>query len=530
MLKSLVVAACLSLAAVSFDVRAQEPPSAEVTAARDGEGLIVRYRLSEPRTRVVFTDTDTIRDRWTVVTPGLTLADGAVTGDRPFDAFELRILPDAAEVDRVYMGLSRAGEGRVVFGPGLMIEGIRVALSFDTAPGEASLPAERPVYGYAWVGPAGDVATDARGDMVTGATVAPELKTVLRDAFFDSMALYQARLGIALPLRPVLIGSVESPGPATFRGDVTDTGVISVRFDGDAWRQEIATVVPFVWHETFHLWNSHSGRTEDAESAPWLHEGGADYAAIVGAASAGAMTEADARARLTRRVNGCRRILADRDLDPTRLQFGNGPYDCGVLIQWIADLEARKAGTGDVFSLWKAMLELGRDRPEGYGVADFRALTGPDSAIAVLLDGPGATRWATIKARLGDLGVTIGNRPGNQDLRGAALMHVAERNCRTGSYGFYDNPGELKLDGADCGPLSGEPIIDTIEGFDPQQASRAMFDAVRDRCAQNLTVRYATRDGRTLEAVCDAPLEEPEVWSIENAPEIAIRDESSRPL
>lgn len=522
MLKPLAVALGLSLAFLAVDAVAQESPSAQVTAARDGEGVIVRYRLTEATTRVVFTDKDTIRDRWSVVTPGLTLAEGAITADQPFDAFDLRILPDVAEVDRIYMGLSHAGEGRVVYGPGLMIEGIRVDLSFETAPGETSLPAADAVYGYAWVGPQADVAADERGDLVAGANVAPELKTALSAAFFASMAFYQSQLGAGLPFRPVLIGSVDSPGPASFRGDVTDSGVISVRFQGDAWRHEIETVVPFVWHETFHLWNGHGVETRDGQDAPWLHEGGADYAAIVGASSSGAMTEVDARSRIDRRVNGCRRILGDRDLDPARLKSGNGPYDCGVLIQWIADLEARKAGTGDVFTIWKSLLDAGRASPTGYGVAEFRALLQPDSAVGVLLDGPGATRWGTMRARLTDLGVTLTNRPGNGDLRGAVLMHIAAINCPSGSYGFYDNPGALKLDGADCGVLSGEPIIDTVEGFDPQQASRPMFDAVQARCAESLPVRYVTRDGRTLEAVCDKPLVEPEVWAVAEAPPLAV--------
>lgn len=522
MLKPLAVALGLSLAFLAADALAQEPPSAQVRIASDPEGVVVRYSLTEPTARVVFTDRGVIRDRWTLTTPGLTFAEGAISAERPFDAFELRLLPDAAEVDRVYMGLSRAGEGRVVFGPGFMLEGIRTSLTLDTAPGEAGLPEADAVYGYAWVGPAADAANDARGAVVAGANVAPELKDALREAFFNSMAFYADRLGAGLPFRPVLIGSVDSPGPASFRGDVTDTGVISVRFQGDAWRNEIATVIPFVWHETFHLWNGHGVESRDGDDAPWLHEGGADYAAVVGAVSTGAMDEADGRARIDSHLNGCRRVLGARDLDPARLRSGNGPYNCGVLIQWIADLEARKAGTGDVFTLWKALLDGGRARPTGYGVTEFRALIGADSAVTVLLDGPGDSRWPTIRARLSDLGVTLTNRPGDQDLRGAALFHIAQINCRTGSYGFYDNPGALKLDGADCGVLSGEPIIDTIEGFDPQQASRAMFDAVQARCAEGLPVRYASRDGRILEATCDKPLVEPEVWAIEQAPSLSL--------
>lgn len=520
MLKPLAVALGLSLACLAVDAAAEDPTSA--VAARTPDGMVVRYALPAPTTRVVFADKDIIRDRWSVTTPGLTLAEGAITSDQPFDTFELRILPDAAEVDRIYMGLTRAGDGRVVYGPGLVLEGMETTLGFDLADGDAALPESGGIAGYAWVGPEGDAAVEGSSALVVGSNVAPELKTALGDTFAGALTFYRDRLGADLPSRAILVGSVDSPGPAMFRGDVTDTGVISVRFHGEAWRQELPLVTPFVWHEAFHLWNGHGVETRDGDSAPWLHEGGADYAAVVGAVSADAMSETTARARIAQGLNGCRRSLADADLDPAKLRSGSGPYTCGLLIQWIADLEARKAGTGDVFTLWKTMLDAARANPTGYGVSDFRALIGPDSAVVVLLDGPGATRWATIRSRLSDLGVTLESRPDDRTLRGTALMHVAELNCPTGSYGFYDNPGELKLDGTNCGVLSGEPIIDTIEGFDPQQASRAMFDAVQARCAAGLPVRYGARDGRTLEATCDKPLAEPEVWAIAEAPPLSL--------
>ena len=115
------------------------------------------------------------------------------------------------------------------------------------------------------------------------------------------------------------------------------------------------------------------------------------------------------------------------------------------------------------------------------------------------------------------LGVRFVNAPGPNDLRVAALFHVAAANCQ-GAYGFYDEPGALKLDGDRCGPLSGGPVIDAVEGFDPQQDSAAMFEAVQKRCAETLPVRYRTREGAVLEAACDAPLETPQVWAVAEAP------------
>jgi hypothetical protein len=80
----------------------------------------------------------------------------------------------------------------------------------------------------------------------------------------------------------------------------------------------------------------------------------------------------------------------------------------------------------------------------------------------------------------------------------------------------------LKLDGARCGVLSGEPVITAVENLNPQTEGRALFAAVQARCAAALPVRYLTADGRTLEAVCDAPLKEPRVWAVATSPDLAV--------
>ena len=493
-------------------------PPVEARIERTAEGVLVRYRLPAPIQSFAFQDKAVIRDGWQVATQGLALHDGVVTGDAPFASFDLRITPDAAEVDRIYMGLSRAGDGYVVYGPAFRADGQDTRLRLSEASSDVALPADDAIAGYAFVGPADHVGGDEHGVFVARPDLAADLAQPIRDAFKSSMAFYQARLGLDLPYRPAIVVSTDSPGPSSFRGDVTDTGVISVRFHGDSWRYAPEAIAPFVWHEVFHLWNGHGVVTRDGDTAPWLHEGGAEYAALAGAVSSNVMSEAQARTALAGRLNGCRRAIGSDDVGEGRLRSGSGVYDCGTLVQWLADLELRQAGTGDVFSLWRDMLGAARRNPQtGYGVAEFEAGLAADSSALTLLKGPGQDRWRRLQDRMAELGVRFVNAPGPDDLRVAALFHVAAANCQ-GSYGFYDEPGALKLDGDNCGPLSGGPVIDAVEGFDPQQESAAMFDAVQKRCAEKLPVRYRTREGAVLEAACDAPLETPQVWAVAEAP------------
>lgn len=503
--------------------------AATIEARTAPSGVAVTWRLAQPTTEVAFLDTDIIRSLWTVTTPGLSLADGVVKSDRPFDTFEILIAPDAAEVERVYMALARVGAGHVLYGPGLALKGMDAELTARPVAGETALPRTDAIKGYAYLGPEAAVTRRDGGTVVSGASVPASLSKLMSDGFLAAQTFYGARLGRDLPYQPILIVTTDSPGPSTFRGDVTDTGVISTRFFGASWDPPDEDVTgplsTFVWHETFHLWNGHGLTLKDGDTAPWLHEGGAEYGALAAAASSGVIDDAQTRTSLAQRLNGCRSALGNRDYDPRRLRSGSGVYDCGVVIQWVADLEARQASQGrrDVFDLWKTMLDAGR-AGDGYGVADFRALLPADSGIHILLDGPGADRWAGIEARLAALGVALKDEPGRGDYRRAALFHVNGQNCTGGSTGFYQVPEGIKLDTTDkCGVLAGSPVLAAIEDHDPYADAEAMFFAVQTRCAADLPVRYRFQDGRSVEAVCKAPLATPKAWVITAAPSLKTR-------
>lgn len=502
--------------------------AATVEARSTPGGVAVTWRLAEPTTRVAFLTTAVIRDTWTMTTPGLTLADGAVVGEAPFQTFEILISPDKAEVDRIYMSLSKAGEGHVLYGPALTLKGMDAELMAQLATGEVAVPTTDAVKGYLYLGPQEALMRHDGVAVVTSPSAPPALTALLRDGFFAAQKFYNARLGDVLPNEPTLIISTDSPGPTGFRGDVTDTGLISLRFHGDMWASPPPDVaVPlgtFVWHESFHLWNGNGMKMRDSGSAPWLHEGMAEYAAFVAAVSSGVVDEGQARIALNTRLRNCRSMLNDDDYDSARLRKGQAIYDCGVLVQWLADLEERQGSSGrrDIFDLWKEMLDAGRDG-DGYGVADFRARLRPDTAVAVLMDGPGAERWAGIEARLTALGVTLEDRPDAGDYRRTALWHMARQHC-TGSLGFFENPDGLQLDtGERCGVLSGNPWIAAVEGHDPIAEAEAMFRAVQARCAAAAPVRYRTLEGRLIEAECKAEMVMPKVTAVGDAPPLATR-------
>nr|WP_312294960.1 hypothetical protein [Brevundimonas diminuta] len=508
---------------------AQAQQAATVEARSAPGGVAVTWRLAEPTTRVAFLNQNIVRTEWTVTTPGLTLADGAVEGEAPFQSFEILIRPDRTERDRGYLALARIGSGSILYGPAVALRGMDAELTARPAAGETALPTTKAAKGSVYLGPQSQVETYPGAKLVIGETVSPTLAGIMRDGFFAAQAFFGARLGRDLPYEPVLLVTTDSPGPVDFRGDVSDSGVISTRFHGAAWDEPPAHVAAglatFVWHETFHLWNGHRLENRDGEAEPWLHEGAAEYGAWAAAVSTGAVTETAAHEALSQRLNGCRKALGDRDYDPARLRSGSAVYDCGTVVQWLADLETRHASSGarDVFDLWKEVLDQGM-AGDGYGVAEFRARPEGERAVALLMDGPGATRWDGVAARLAALGVTLEEKPSPDEYRAAALFHLNGENCTGGSTGFYRTEKGVRLDTGDkCGVLSGDPLLAKVEGHDPMTDATAMFFAVQGRCASASPVRYSTQEGRVVEAKCDRPLVAPRAWSVTAAPPLATR-------
>jgi hypothetical protein len=253
-----------------------------------------------------------------------------------------------------------------------------------------------------------------------------------------------------------------------------------------------------------------------------LHEGGADYAALLAGVRRGLTTEEEAARMLGDALNRCRSGLqnaGDKSLASFNFLPAQLRYPCGMAIQWAADLHIRRASGGarTVLDAWREVIAgAQREGTRRYTLAEFNAAAGiaasqPLLPVALLVEQSGPGRWGELAGALGSLGAEVVQTPSPTGRRAAVLFHLLANNCRdlppgTG-YGFFLDGRTVKLDGpAGCGGLAGDPVISRIEGGDPFDLSEETYAAVQRRCAAREPVTLVSGDGRTLAAPCTTPL------------------------
>ncbi len=503
-----------------------------MTLAPTATGVTARFELDQPTNAVTFVaDPTLVRPAWKLVTPGLSFADGRISGEIAFDRFELALTPDPSEIDRTYLSVIRMDQGFAVYGPALSLSEGATSLEFEVPEGFVALAPTDPTQGYSYLGPATAVTLVGGANFVAGANVPPWLGERIRASLTATLPFYTAQLGTP-PLTPLVLVSVDSPGPTAFRGDVSGGGVVSLRFHGEKWAKADPeagrSVDRFVAHEGFHLWNGQGYRPLDGETAPWLHEGAAEYASMLAylAVSGGEDNEAAMRLKLGSHLRKCLKATKGRSLPVAgeAIQKGGAVYDCGVVLQWVADLEerSRSGKQRSVLSLWRDVFAATKN---GYGVADFQAAAKNPAWNELLSTNATVDPWKELLATLTALGVELVNRPEPGDYRGALLHHLLSQHCEPGqATGFFTEHDHVRLDtGARCGPLSGDPELVAVEGYPFLSDARGGFEAAQRVCASNGQLSLQKRDGSpSLWVPCTKVLVIPKVWSVNDAPRLAL--------
>lgn len=485
------------------------------------EGVRVEYRLTAPATRFTF-ETPMSREAWiTPAEPGVTFAPDTVTMAQPLSAFSLIVRPDRVRVDAVYPVLTRLGDGWMIHLPSFRGQGESGEVTIETPPGWAVTagPGTQPMDGFVYIGPAHPDAAHA-----TRTIIDPVLPGWLSHdataALESSNAFYAHGLAMEPPGQPVLLmGSLPAEDRSTFIGDVTPNGVVNLQFAPDQLPPDREPrisdmIVPFVAHETFHVWQGDGFHDAGGVNGRWLTEGSAEYFSLLAQAATSRPAAAHSREVLARRLGACLSAMDSRPQGLLRLDEAAAQatrYDCGTVSQWLADLQTRE--DGGLFAVWRDLL----GRADGYGVADFRAVlarrpSSGDAGQTVLLDGGPDIRGGVLAA-LTSLGSGVEPAdPGRSAWAGAALWPLLESSC-SGQLGIRTEDGRFFLDTGDrCGPLSGDHEAVSIDGHRFDVSGEAAFRAVEAACAGQGAVSVGLVDGgavREVRVTCDRPSKAP---------------------
>ena len=538
-LRCLAVAFCVLILALPAWADPAAEPSADQVSLRiiifPLEGTVrAAYRLGRPTTHFRFAqDIDAIRSKtWIVKTPGLTLQNGIVTADNgaPFREFMIAIKPDEAASDRVYPALFKVGpDGLALYTPYLAGDPadydsfVEPKLSPKLIV-EAGAQREIGVFGmlgvdrYIYLGPP-DYIHERRATFI----VPPDLPSWIgetTEARFDGiLKLYESRLGWTLPGQPtVLMAYADTPGQSRYRGDVSAGWIMALRFQGHAWRErgpdDTYDIVHLIAHEGFHLWNGMMFNSRDMVRQPWLHEGSAEYAALLSLRILGELDDEAFRADLESRINRCQAELGTQPLSEMGGRLDSAAYDCGVIVQWIADIGMRRhyGESRDFFALWHDLFAGAAGQHNLYSADAFLQAVPAEArpALNLILNQPGAERWQALPRRLKTLGIDLtppGEVATDDAMRHRALLHLLIQACGSDRHGFVTEPSFLQLDtGPGCGTLAGDPSIASAEGHDLFRDMPGAFAAMAKKCGSGSPVVLGSElSGQSYLVACPKP-------------------------
>ncbi|KQY93950.1 hypothetical protein ASD21_10225 [Caulobacter sp. Root1455] len=506
----------------------------DIRITPETDGLRVAYSLPRPVERFEFDQkVEVIRqDTWRAP-DDMMLAHGVLRrkDGKPFEAFQIQVVPDTAPRDRSYPALTRVGAGWQVYGPYFrpvddkppVVARVIPPRGWIVTPSETKAGNRISLDGWAFVGP-GAYATRAAATLIASPAIEADLAARIAKAADGAAEFYGRRLDVRLEMAPTVIATRVPTFNAGWQGDVSGP-VVSLRFFGPdkAASEASGQTAKFVDHEFFHLWNNRVFHSRDGDNEAWLHEGMAEYAALLAGREQGELSEAEVGQELADRLNSCVAALRSKGLagDPPRQ--GKAVYDCGVVAQWSADLKARAASAGrrDVFDVWRALFAASRTHDGIYDAQGFLALAGQTDAaeepLRLLMAPDVEDRWGRLTAALNGLGARIvGTR--SVDAEQADLLFHLERLVCNGSIGFYGGyPKGVKLDTGDrCGPLNGDPMVDTVAGHDVLTDVLAARDAVVEICAARGEVTFTYQGKLVATVACKVPLgPRPLAWNVE---------------
>lgn len=504
-------------------------PGAQIALKPGADGLTAVFTLSEPVEKFVFDEAapEVRADTWHAPA-GMSLKDGVLKRDdgKAFSTFTVTLTPDTAVRDRSYPALTRIGDGWQVYGPYFTAEKAAASSATVTTPrGWLTLPrkvaGKAPLAGYLYMGPATYVSSGA-ATLVTAPNVAKGLRAQIVKAGQGATAYYTRRLGPGPTNKPTLITTRVPGAEEGWQGDVVDGPAMSLRFYGkDSSTETDGRVASFVAHEAFHFWNRGPFNSREPVKQAWLHEGAAEYGALLAARETGALSEREVGDALAGRLTDCAVALGDKGMADKPPKSGKAVYDCGVAIQWAADLKLRAASGGkhDVLDAWREVFAYAKAGDGGYDAKGFLAAAGmkatPDDPLTLLMQPAEGDRWTRLTTAFKSLGANLETGRSDAVDRRALLIAVLSSACDNYGFNISETSVQLRMRNS-CDLVKGDPSVDAIAGKSLRTDASGAYDAALALCAAGSGEVPMSFEGKVVATLpCRRPLPAPpKAWTV----------------
>lgn len=354
----------------------------------------------------------------------------------------------------------------------------------------------------------------------------PALDESRRHTIHDMLDVSMRSLAAAYgrwPAGPVGVVVTTSDNPS-FHGDVTEGRMMSLRLPLHPERpQPAAEMQRFIAHEVAHWWNM--GVFHSDSHQPWLHEGHAEWTALLIMRSQNLMSRGEAVTRLEAALNRCLSVRGGQVAASMNTAYGRGddPYACGLSLMLLGQVQHNAQAASQTANAGQSQIErlaTLHTVDHELNVADFSAWADgstPGTMRQLLLD-PNQAFDTGLVRMVNALGLGQ-SKPVQNDtvLPKSVAIGLAEKLMQTvmapdcgGSSGFTRLPDAFKLGGRlTCQTLRLGADVVALNGIalltDPLRAWQGFADA----CAQHgevsarpLSIQY--RQGLATDLACPA--------------------------
>lgn len=335
-----------------------------------------------------------------------------------------------------------------------------------------------------------------------------ERAAFVRERLLASLKSYGNAYGRTLPDSGAVIVPVSDL--PSFHGDTTPGRMMRLRLPHDARTMSNEDFGQFVAHEVGHWWNKGLYSSDDAQ--PWLHEGHAEWMALVQQTQDGLMTPEQLRARVQGALNHCLFSRGEVPLAtlPTGQRDGS-EYACGLSLMQLAQAsQVRRLPMAA-----PPLQRLASLHAEGahLDVARLAAWADGDQAasMSALLTDPKQPFGAGFVRALQSLGLAdTGPADDSAELDAVTRLTQASYLVRytmgadcggNASYTYLPEGFKLRA-GPPCQSLRLDQIAVKVQGQPLVERPLEAWDAVVAACAKREVLRVEYADGPPSEGVC----------------------------